>query len=422
MTLFFKQWFNRLRTNIRWLFLSISLLTILIINWGQWKKNDYEKMVYTLQLINHNKKYHLLGFLLKKYDGWTEKSYLLIKTINNLDGNSRVTYYNSNEKINQSVKILGVIDGYYIGEIQSSKNKIYYWNFRFNKFLSKKSLNIGLNGKINPLDINWENNSSTKKIKTINKNHKNYQLINESNKGLITLYLINNKIAGLIINNKIIFIKKFFQSIESIKPPINFKKSLDGVISKYKNNWYFKSTNNNEKFYGKIVSINNEPGINAIINNKLLNYNNIVIDNKNTIDNHIVNAIEGTLYNFYFYKNQLSFYIYKSEKFSYYYYSPLQIIIKIIYDKNPKFYIVDNKSNLNKTTKNFNIKEIIKINNKNITTLDEIIDLTSLEEFTMDIKSYNKIQKIYGYRLNKNNYIAYFSQDKYTPNETKQKN
>jgi hypothetical protein len=260
---------------------------------------------------------------------------------------------------------LGFINGYYIFPVSHKIKKIYY---------SKNNL------------------KNQYKFIKITK----HGLIEDKSGGIATLIIKNNGLHGIQTcyqykkNNYMTF-NFLFKKIEELKP-MDKIQGIDGMIFNKNNEYFFNNIFPNNYHRGLIVSIDNEISTNFI--NYINNTNNstITLTIKNKKIYHVkVKIIDYFMENIKKYHRQLSFYLHNEKNFKIYYYGPLNLIIKEI---NGLLYIIQGIPG-----------EVISVDNTEVKTIKDFINLTTKKEFILTIRN-KKIQNYKGIRSYKNCFVT----------------
>ena len=357
-----------------WHFSLIIVIIMVTFSYVFWKQNDYSSMIVPITIQENNQNYKIHGVIITHYQN-PKKNFFLIKTHHHLEKKQVVMVYDKKSQKNYPVEIIGFFNGYYVAvldEVNLNKKIFYYYgptNY-------KNSMNLVTLYHDKP----WFAFKDT--IKNI--------MYNKKPLGLITFFLHHNKIAGLMVFDqksqkiKAISIKTFINNIKD-KPLIKCK-ALDLILFNT-HSLKVMTTFNHKNLLGQLVKVDNQKvksmdEIENILNNTEKKTLSVVIKNIDNIEKTVnVNIIDQWLTSM----DGYSRYLYESKNYSYYFYQPMGIILKIHHDKQEIFIINTNKK-LYKKIKNKDLLKIITINDKPIKNFHDFLSCTREKNLNIILK------------------------------------
>jgi hypothetical protein len=335
----------------------IGLLMIIVLGgaYQLFRRPNYPSMVQEIILKTHGQNWPMAALTISG----ANFNYFLIKN-KNLDGNLSL----NNGK---PLKLLTMVGGYYVAQGDPSKKYSYYYG------------PLNLKDKLNFITLNA--NGTCHQFQDHLKS-----VIYGKNLGLITLVTYQNKIAGFIGYNphcqkkKLITMKNFFYKMNKMSPST---KGLDLLI--LSKDLRVKTTGANP-INGQLIKINDQE-VNKIQDINIDKEHQVMatIKTSNGVQKVKVDVIDNFLN---IQEESSSHWIHKSINCSYYYYHPLNSIIKI---QNNQLFFFTLPKKIYKKIKSSGPLKILSINGNSMATIEDFLKQLDLNAVDIQLKNGNQL-------------------------------
>ncbi len=356
-----------------WRFSLLMAMVVATLSCFFLKKNDYKSMIFPVTVMVNQQLVKTHGFVLTHHQN-SKKNLFLMESNQDFSPGKVITIHDVKNKKNYPVEIVGFFNGYY-GAIldEVSWKKI---NYSYGPINYKNTLNfVTLSPHQKPITFR-------DKIKNI--------IYSKKPLGLVTFIIQSNKIAGLMVFDqksqkvKAMAIKTFINQIKLKEK--SQEKALDLVIF---NKTHLKvMTTNKQSFTGQLIkvdghSVNSMEQTQEILKKIQNNSVKVTIKSMDSIEKTMDVAIIDQWIT---HQEGHSRYLHQDKNYSYYFYHPLAIILKINHKPQEEIFIINTNGKLYKQLKNKGLLKVDTINNEKIATLNDFLKAIDKDNFSMTVQ------------------------------------